>query len=82
VALEGVYRSVLNQHSSVTPSWHIVLNASYNLGDNKLISLNFGRDFNGALESGGNLIAGINLILGFGGAKTIPTATTTKSKSS
>ena len=74
LALEGVYRSILNRHSPLAPSWHVVLNASYNLGDNKLISLDFGRDFNGVLESGGNLIAGINLILGFGGAKTIPTS--------
>jgi hypothetical protein len=74
VGLEGVYRGVLNKNTTVTPSWHVVLNASYNLGNNKLLSLNFGRDFNGVLESGGNLIAGINLILGFGGGKTIPTS--------
>lgn len=78
VALEGVYRSVLNKNTPITPSWHVVLNASYNLGNNKLLSLNFGRDFNGVLASGGNLIAGINLILGFGGGKTIPTSKAAK----
>lgn len=72
VALEGVYRSVISKNTPLTPSWHVVVNASYNLGNNKLIGFNFGRDFNGVLTSGGNLIAGINLILGFGGGKTIP----------
>jgi hypothetical protein len=78
LALEAVYRSVLNRHSPITPSWHVVLNASYSLGDNKLISLNFGRDFDGVLASGGNLIAGLNLVLGFGGAKTIPNSKSNK----
>jgi hypothetical protein len=78
MALEGIYRSVLNKNTPVAPSWHVVVSASYNLGNNKLIGFNFGRDFDGVLSTGGNLIAGINLILGFGGGKSIPQSSSIK----
>jgi hypothetical protein len=73
LSLEAVYRGVLGS-SVVTPSWHVVFSASYSLADSKMLCLNFGRDFNGQMETGGNLVAGINLILGFGGAKKLPSA--------
>lgn len=70
LAMEGVYRSVLGK-TMLSPSWHIVFSASYNFADNKLLSFSIGRDFNGQVETGGDLIAGLNLILGFGGPRTL-----------
>jgi len=69
-SLEAIYRSVLNKNV-IPSSWRAVTNLSYNVGTNQQLSLNFGRDFDGASEMGGNVIAGINFVLGLGGAKAI-----------
>lgn len=69
-SFESIYRSVLNK-SIVDPSWRLVFSAEYDLGFNQKISFNFGRDFNGVITKGGNLIAAINLIAGFGAKKLI-----------
>jgi hypothetical protein len=67
---EAIYRSVLTKN--VLPSsWRVVTNICYNVGANQQLAVNFGRDFDGASETGGNLIAGINYVLGLGGAKGI-----------
>jgi hypothetical protein len=67
---EAIYRSVLNK-SIVDPSWRVVFSAEYDLGFNKKLTFNFGRDFNGVVTKSGNLIAAINLIAGFGNKKPV-----------
>jgi hypothetical protein len=69
-SVEAIYRSVLNKNV-VPSSWRVVTNISYNVGTNQQLAVNFGRDFDGASETGGNLIAGINYVLGLGGGKAI-----------
>jgi hypothetical protein len=67
---EAIYRSVLNK-SIVDPSWRVVFSAEYDLGFNRKLTFNFGRDFNGVVTRGGNLIAALNLIAGFGNKKPV-----------
>jgi hypothetical protein len=67
---EAIYRSVLNK-SIIDPSWRVVFSAEYDLGFNKKLTFNFGRDFNGVVTKGGTLIAAINLIAGFGNKKPV-----------
>ena len=52
-------------------AWKLLLNASYDLGNNKIITFNFGRDFDGTVNKDGNLIAALNLVLGFGSKRKI-----------
>lgn len=42
------------------------LSLGYELGKNKLLTFSIGRNFEGITTTGGNLIASLNLILGFG----------------
>ncbi len=70
LSAEAIYRSVLNK-SIVDPSWRVVFAAEYDLGLNKKLTFNFGRDFNGVITKGGNLIAGLNFITGFGNKRGI-----------
>ena len=42
------------------------LNLGYEIFKNKLVTFNLGKDFDKNFETGGNLIATLNLILGFG----------------
>lgn len=68
VSAEAIYRSVLNK-SVIDPSWRTVFNAGYQLGGNQQVTFTFGRDFNGFVEKGGNLVAGINYLVGLGGQR-------------
>lgn len=68
ISFESIYRSVLTK-SIVKPSWKFSFSAEYDLGFNKKISVSFGRDFDGMISKGGNLIAALNLITGFGNKK-------------
>ncbi|HMJ46519.1 MAG TPA: hypothetical protein VK498_04275 [Ferruginibacter sp.] len=70
ISFESVYRSILNKNI-VDPSWKLNFSAEYDLGFNKKISISFGRDFDGVVSKGGNLIAALNLITGFGNKKTL-----------
>lgn len=67
---ELLYRSILGA-SVVDPSWRFVLNAEYDLRENQKLTFAFGRDFDGTISKGGNLIAMINLISAFGGGRKI-----------
>jgi hypothetical protein len=67
---ELVYRSVLNT-TLLGPSYHYTLNANYQVGKNQIISFNFGRDFDGTITKGGNLLAALNFVMGFGSSKSI-----------
>lgn len=70
LSAEALYRSILGS-SVVDPSWRLVLNAEYDLGSNRKVTFAFGRDFDGTISKGGNLVAMINLIAGFGGERKI-----------
>lgn len=52
-----------------TDTWRLVANASYSFQENKAITFSFGRNFDGTTTQGGNLVAALNLLLGFGGSK-------------
>ncbi len=70
LSAEALYRSILGS-SLVDPSWRLVMNAEYDLGSNRKLTFAFGRDFDGTISKGGNLVAMINLIAGFGGDRNI-----------
>lgn len=70
LSAEALYRSILGK-STVTPSWRFVMNAEYDLDSNRKLTFAFGRDFDGTISKGGNLVAMINLIAGFGGERKI-----------
>ena len=69
-SFESVYRSVLST-SIIKPSWRLNFSAEYDLGFNQKLSFTFGRDFDGVVTKGGNLITAINFIAGFGNKKNI-----------
>lgn len=68
VSMEGIYRSVLNKNT-LDPNWRYTLNADYDIGQNRRLTFAFGKNFDGTLSKGGNLIAAINFIAGFGSSK-------------
>jgi hypothetical protein len=62
---EAIHRMILG-NDLVKPSWRLVLNAEYDIGINRKLTFAFGRDFDGTISKGGNLVAAINFIAGFG----------------
>jgi hypothetical protein len=64
-SVEAIYRSILTQNT-IDPSWRLVLNADYSIGKNQKINFSFGRNFDGTISKGGNLIAALTLLAGFG----------------
>lgn len=70
ISTEGIYRSVLNKNA-IDPSWRVVLNASYDLGDNQVLTLTFGKDFDNSLIKEDNLITSLNYIIGLGAKRAI-----------
>ncbi|WP_333600271.1 hypothetical protein [Flavobacterium sp.] len=70
ISTEGLYRSVLNK-DTIDPSWRVVLNASYDLGDNQILTLTFGKDFDNTLIKENNLITSLNYIIGLGAKRVI-----------
>lgn len=69
-SFESIYRSVLNKNI-IGASWRLVFSAGYDIGFNKKLTINFGRDFDGTTQKGGTLLAGINFITGFGNKRVI-----------
>lgn len=65
---EGLYRSVIG-NTVLSPSWRLVLSTEYEIAKNRKVTFSFGRNFDGAISKGGNLIAAINFIAGFGGER-------------
>ncbi len=62
---EAIYRSVLNK-TDVKPTWRFTINADYEISPAKILTFAFGRDFDGKFNKGGNVIAAINFVMGFG----------------
>jgi hypothetical protein len=67
---EAIYRSILNK-ASAKSSWRLLFNAEYEIGINQKLTFSFGRDFDGQIYKGGNLISAVNFLIGFG-KQTIP----------
>lgn len=66
---EFIYRSVLN---NVIPSSNrLVFNTEYDVGFNQKLTLALGKNFDGTITKGGNLIAALNYIKGFGATKKV-----------
>lgn len=65
LSLEALYRRAINT-GAIDPTWRLVTNAGYDLGNNKRITFSFGRNFDATTTKSGNLITALNLILGFG----------------
>lgn len=64
-SLEAIYRSILTS-DTVDPSWRLVFNADYALWPNQKLTFSFGRNFDGTISKGGNLIAALTFLAGFG----------------
>jgi len=67
-SIEYVYREFLDRGGN---QWRLALLVDYKVGKGKTLSLSFGRDFEG--EQSGNLLALVNLLLGFGSQRSLPT---------
>ncbi len=65
---ELLYRSVLGK-SDLDPSWRFVVNAEYAIWKNQKLTFAFGRNFDGTISKGGNLIAALNFIAGLGSTR-------------
>jgi hypothetical protein len=65
---EALFRNFLNDDSR-DPTWRFMINAEYEVGRNKKLSLSFGKDFDLTLSKDGQVIVALNLLLGFGTTK-------------
>ncbi len=63
LSLEGVYRA-FPKKGGPNDEWRTALALDYAIAKNRVISFSFGRDYEG--KRSGNLIAIVNLLLGFG----------------
>jgi hypothetical protein len=64
-SLEAIYRSILTS-GTLDPSWRLVFNAEYAIWQNQKLTFSFGRNFDGTISKGGNLIAALTFLAGFG----------------
>lgn len=65
---EGIYRSVLSSNT-INPSWRVVINADYAIFQNQKLTFSFGRNFDHTVSTGGNLIAALTFLAGFGNTR-------------
>ncbi|BAV10081.1 hypothetical protein [Filimonas lacunae] len=64
-SMEALYRSVVSG-SSIKPSWRLIFNADYAIWKNQKLTFSFGRNFDGVVSKGGNLVAALSFLTGFG----------------
>ena len=64
--LEAVHRSLTTKDLGIDPTWRANLNLTYDLGNDRLLTFTIGKNYNGTTSRSGNLIAALNLVLGFG----------------
>ena len=67
---ELLYQSILN-HNEINGSYKYDLSIFYSLTNDYILSFTFGKDFENNIRKGGNLIAAINLLMGFGSERPI-----------
>jgi hypothetical protein len=65
---EVIYRSILNKANAAS-SWRLMFNAEYEVGVNRRLTFSFGRNFDGEIYKGGNVISALNFLVGFGKEK-------------
>ena len=70
IAGEYVYRTTLNNALIPVTNKYVLL-IDYQLPSNKVITFSFGKDFDGTIQRGGNLIAALNFVAGFGSSRPI-----------
>lgn len=72
VSAEILYRATFGATETPVNRWRFMANLSYDLGNNKVINFNIGKDYNSNTPNlGGNLVAGLNLMLGFGSTRQV-----------
>lgn len=69
-SIEGLYRTNINTYKN-SDGWKATFYIGYDLGNNKLLTLNVTRDFNGMVSKKGTLITALNLIIGFGSTRNV-----------
>lgn len=67
---EYIRRSVITKNV-IDPSWRLVFNTEYDVGNNQKLTLAIGRNFDGTITKDGNIIAALNFVKGFGSNKKI-----------
>lgn len=65
--LEFIYRDY--SKTEVEDGFRTTINLSYDIGKNKQLGIALGRDFDGTISKDGNVIAAMNVLLGFGGER-------------
>lgn len=73
-SMEGLARMTSGANNIISENknaWKIMLSTSYDLGNNKILTFNFGRDFDGTIAKDGSLVAALNLVMGFGSKRNI-----------
>lgn len=65
LSFEYIYRKYFNTGDNPS-KFKYDLSLGYELGKNKILTFSIGRNFEGITTTGGNLIAALNLVLGFG----------------
>lgn len=66
--MESLFRQKVNIQDDPF-SWRFTVNAEYEVGRNKKLSLSFGKDFDGTLTGDSDLIMALNFLMGFGTGK-------------
>ncbi|MBK7938043.1 MAG: hypothetical protein IPJ82_13550 [Lewinellaceae bacterium] len=68
LSAEAVMRQPLN-NSGVDGTSRAAFSLDYQLQENRVLNFTFGKNFDGTVEKGGNLIAVVNFLMGFGGKR-------------
>ena len=68
LSAEGVLRQPLN-NSGIDGTSRASFSLDYQVGENQVLDFTFGKNFDGTVEKGGNLIAIFNFLIGFGGKR-------------
>lgn len=71
---EAIHRAIIGNQTlqnSIPASWRLTLNATYEINKTLSLTFAFGRDFDGTISKGGNVISFLNLVSSFGGTKKI-----------
>jgi hypothetical protein len=71
VSGEVIYRTYIQKLNDEEGKIRYTLNLAYELFPNKILTFNIGKDFDKNAETGGNIIAALNFILGFGSLKSL-----------
>ncbi len=68
LSAEAVMRQPLN-NDGIDGTSRAAFSLDYQLAENRVLNFTFGKNFDGTVEKGGNLIAVLNFLMGFGGKR-------------